>query len=643
MLQGLRKAGQSLVGKIVATILFGILIVSFAIWGIGDIFRGGPQNWVARVGGTEISADQFRTAFNNQLQRLNQQFRTRLTTEQARSFGVDRQVLGQLINDAVLNERARELGLSASDELVARTIMEQPLFRDQNGQFNRVLFENALQQSGLSEAGFVREQRASIARIHIAEAIAGALPVPAAAREAAHRFANERRAASYFVLGPAAAGAIPAPTPEQLQAFYEERKSSFRAPEYRSLNVVAVNAAALAKPETVSDAEARQRYEQQKASFGTPERRTVQQIVFPSKEEAEAAAARIKEGAPFEAVAVERGVSAQDLELGTFAKAEMLDPAVADAAFSLKPGEVSAPVEGRFGTVLVRVTDVQPGAVRPFEELVGEIKLQIARERRAGGDRAHYDARAEIDPVYNEIEDMRAGARPLADIAKEKNLPLVQVAAVDQTGRDKGGQVVQDLPEARSLLQAAFASDVGVDNEPLRTQDGGYVWFDVTGIEPPRDKPLDEVRAEVERQWRENEISQRLAEKARQLVDRLDKGEPIEALAGEVGAEAKAAADLARRSPKDELTADVVARVFATPVGKAGSASSANDSRVVFKVTAATVPPLLTTTQQAQQAEEQFRDGFADTLVAEYIAQAQSQVQVTVNQQALQTALGGGG
>jgi len=633
MLQGLRKVGQGLVGKIVITVLFGILIVSFAIWGIGDIFRGGPRNWVARVGDTEISTDQFRTAFNNQVQRLNRQFRGRLTTEQARAFGVDRQVLSQLVNEAVLDERARQLGLSVSDELVARWVREQPMFQGQDGQFSRVLFENVLRESGLTEAGFVREQRTAIARTHIAEAMAGVLPVPAAAREAFHRLGTERRTAAYLILGPAAAGEIPAPTPEQLEAFYAERKSSFRAPEYRALSVLVLDAAALARPETVPDTDARRRYEEKKESFGTPERRTVQQIVFPSREEAEAAAARIKEGAPFEALAAERGVSAQDLELGTFAKAEMLDPAVAEAAFAVQPGEVSSPVQGRFGNVLVRVTLVQPESVRPFEEVAGEIKRQLAQER----------ARTEIDRVHDEIEDLRAGARPLADIAREKNLTLVAIPAVDQAGRDKGGNPIQNLPESQSLLQAAFASDIGVDNEPLRAREGGYVWFDVTAIDPAREKTLDEVRVEAERQWRENEVSQRLAEKARQIVERLDNGEAPEAVAASTGVEAKTASDLARRTAKDDLAAEVVTRIFTTPVGKSGSAASGPESRAVFKVMAASVPPLMTTTQQVQQIENQFRDGVADTLLAEYIAQAQSQIAVTINQQALQAALGGGG
>ena len=129
MLRGMRKASQGVVGKVVATVLFGILIISFAIWGIGDIFRATPQNVVARVGQTDITTDQFRVAFHNEFQRINRQFGGRLTQQQARAFGLDQQVLARLVNDAILNERAKDLGLSVSDQLVVRTIADQPAFR----------------------------------------------------------------------------------------------------------------------------------------------------------------------------------------------------------------------------------------------------------------------------------------------------------------------------------------------------------------------------------------------------------------------------------------------------------------------------------------------------------------------------------
>jgi peptidyl-prolyl cis-trans isomerase D len=626
----MRKAGQTLVGKIIATVFFGALIVSFAIWGIGDIFRGAPASTVAEVGDTTISVDQVRNAYTNQLQQLSRQFRTVITPEQARMFGLDQQVLNSLVTEAVLAEEAKRLGLSVSDELVARSIVENPAFKGADGQFNRALFDQALRNAGLSEPGFVQEQRASMARAQLAEALAGEAAVPAAAKQALHRFTAERRTASYLVLNAAMAGDIPAPTDDQLKSFFEERKGNFRAPEYRAVSVMALDAASIAKPDDVSEADARQYYEQRKANYGQPERRTIQQIPFTSPQDAQAASAKIKEGTTFEAIAAERGVAASGLELGTFAKTEMLDAAVADAAFSLPQGGVSEPIQGRFGPVIIRVTQIQPESVRPFEEVAAEIRGAVARER----------AQSQIERVHDEIEDLRAGAKPLADIAKEKGLTLVQVPAMDAQGLDKAGTPV-NVPERGAVAKAAFESDIGVDNEALRTS-SGYVWYDVTGIEPSREKSLDEVRDQVAAQWREDQISQRLTEKARQMTERLDKGEAIEAVAQEVNAPVKNAVDLARNTAKDDLSAEAVNRIFATPVGKTGNAANTADSRVVYKVTAATVPPMVTTTQEAQNIENQLRSGIGDDLINQYIAQARQDLGVTINQQALRQATGSG-
>lgn len=629
MLRNMRKAGQTIVGKVIATIFFGALILSFAIWGIGDIFRATPASTVAEVGDTTITVDQARNAYTNELQRLGRQFRTVISPEQARAFGLDQQVINNLVTDAVLAEKARDMGLSVSDQLVAASIVNNPAFKGADGQFNRALFDQALRNINLSEAGFVQEQRSAMARLHLAEAIAGDINVPLAANEALHRYASERRASTYLLLTAAMAGDIPAPTAEQLQSFFNERKSTFRAPEYRAVTAMALDAAALAKPDAVSEADARARFEQQKAKYGTPERRTIQQITFPSQAEAEAAAAKIKEGATFESIAAERNVSPQDLELGTFTKAEMLDQAVADAAFSLEQGAASAPVAGRFGPVLLRVTQIQPEAVRPFEEVAAELRQEVATERAQG----------QIERLHDEIEDLRAGAKPLADIAREKGLTLVQAPAVDANGLDKAGNPV-DIPAKEAVVKAAFASDIGVDNEALRTGTG-YVWYDVTGIEASREKALDEVRDQVATQWREDQIAQRLTERARGLTERLEKGEAIEAVAQEAGTTVKTATDLARNAAKDDLTAEAVNRIFAVPVGKAGHAANGPDARAVFKVTSATVPPLVTSTQQAQNIENQLRTGIGDDLINQYIAQVRQDLGVTINQQALRQATGG--
>jgi peptidyl-prolyl cis-trans isomerase D len=630
MLRGIRQVGQSAVGKVIATILFVLLIGSFAVFGISDVFRTTSPTTVARVGKTDIGVEQFRVAYNNELQRLGRQFRTTLTPDQARMLGIDQRVAANLITQAVLGEEARRIGLSASDQLVVRSIMDEPAFKGGDGQFNRALFEQVLSSNGLSEQSFVNEQRGALTRTQLADALVGELTVPTPARDAMHRFTAERRGATYFVLTPATAGEIPAPTQEQVQAFYNDRKSSFMAPEYRAVTVLSLDAAAIAKADTVTDADALARYEQDKSKFGTAEQRTIQQITFPAAEDAEAASNKIKSGATFDQVATERNVPASELELGTFTRAQMLDPAVAEAAFALPSNGVSGPVAGRFGPVIVRVTNIVPEQVKPFDEVAAQIRSEMAQQKAQG----------EIESLHDQIEDMRASARPLADIAKEKGLTLLQVPAVNKQGLDKAGNPVM-LPAKDAVITAAFASDVGVDNEALRSP-GGYVWYDVTGIEPPREKSLDEVRDEVVRQWRDDEVASRLVEKARAVTERLEKGDTIETLAQENGATVKTATDLARRTAKDDLSDEAVTRIFSTFVGKGGNAATTGGNRAVFKVTSATVPPMMTTTQEAQRINDQLKAGMSDDLIGEYVAQLRNDLGVTLNQQVMRQVTGGG-
>jgi peptidyl-prolyl cis-trans isomerase D len=633
MMQGLRNAGKSLVGKIVVGILFSLLILSFAVWGVNDIFRGGVRTAVATVGEVEISAETFRTAYQAEVQRIQRQARQSITPDRARALGIDQRVLARLITEAALDQRANTLGLAVSDDLVARSVREDQAFRGPNGEFDRNRFNDILRDNNLSEPAFVREQRSAISRLQLADALTAAFPVPMAAREAVHRYGAERRTAEYAVLPVEAAGEIPTPTEEQLRAFHEERKTAFRAPEYRAVNALVLTPQTLMKPESVSEADARARYEQVKgARFGKAERRVIEQMVFPDPAEAKAVSDGIKSGAlTFEAAAKERGIEPASLALGTFARSELIDENVADAAFALPAGGVSVPVQGRFGTVLLRVADILPESVRPFEEVADEVRREVAAER----------ARTALGEVHDRIEDQRAGALPLADIAKERGLALTTLPPVERTGLDKAGNPAVNVPEREALLSAAFASDIGVDNEALRTRDGGYVWFDVTGIEPARDRTFEEVRADVEAQWRAEEIARRLRERATGFVERIERGEAFETVAGEAGTNVQSAADLARGTPQGDLTGPVVGQIFATPVGKAGQAALADGRRVIFRPTGAFVPPYVTTSQASETVENQLRTVFTDDVLSQYVSRIQSEVGVTINQDVLRRAVGG--
>src|SRR5579884_759341 len=135
MLQGLRTASQSWYGRAILAIVMGFIVVSFAIWGIGDIFRGFGSGKLAQVGSIDISSQEYRNAYQNQLQRIQRQARRAITNEEARAIGLDREVLSQLVAQAALDQKARQLGLAMGEEELAKTILNDANFKGPNGQF----------------------------------------------------------------------------------------------------------------------------------------------------------------------------------------------------------------------------------------------------------------------------------------------------------------------------------------------------------------------------------------------------------------------------------------------------------------------------------------------------------------------------
>jgi peptidyl-prolyl cis-trans isomerase D len=465
MLRGLRQASSNWLGRIIMAAVVLFLVISFGIWGIGDIFRGFGVFTVAKIGRTEISIDQFRQQYNDRLQRISQQLGRPITPDQARALGIEQQILSQMVAEAALDERARQLGLGISDAEVAKRITDDPAFRGINGQFDPSRFQQLVRGAGFTEQRFVNEQRRQTLRHQLATAIAGEFAPPKTAAEAINRYQNEERGIDYVVLDGNKLGDIAMPTPEQLTAYFDAHKAVFRAPEYRKLVVLTVSPEEIAKTIEVSDQDAKRTFELRQSRYTVPERRQVQQISFPNAEEADAAAKRIADGLTFEALAAERKLTDKDIDLGTVTKVEMIDPIIAEAAFGLAPGAVSAPVSGRFATAIVRAVKIEPGSTKPFEEVENEIKRDIAVDR----------AKGEVNKIRDKIEDEYANGAKLAEIAKKLNLPVVTIDAVDRAGRSPADQPVEGLPRGVDILNDAFLADQGAENDPLTIPAGGFV------------------------------------------------------------------------------------------------------------------------------------------------------------------------
>ena len=631
MLESLRVSAQGWVGRVIMATLMGLIILSFAIWGIGDIFRGFGSNNLARVGSTEIGVDTFRDAYQTELQRQQRLERRNITNEEAHQYGLDRQVLSRLVGEATLDDQARRLGLAASDEEIKKAIVNDDTFKGMTGQFDRQTFDAFLRDEGFTEKNYMRMQRGVQLRREIIDSVISGLQLPKSLLEAIQRYQTETRTVDYILFPYAAAGTLPVPSQKELQEFFRENQALYGIPEYRSLVVLTVTPAAIAKPEDVSDTDARNRYEEvKKERFGTPEKRAVEQILYASEAEAKAARAKLDAGKTFDDLLKEKNLTPKDASLGTVTQGALIDKSIADVAFSLKEGEVSAPVKARFGTVIVRVSKIVGSTIKPYAEVSGELKREIALQR----------AQKDITRLHDAIEDQRTSGQSLAEAAKSVGLEPRIIDAIDATGNDPKGVPVKDLADATSLLKAAFASDIGVDNDTLRVPGGGYQWFEVAKIDKARDKTFNEAKADVEKAWHDDQAGKLLLAKTAELTKKLDAGESLASIAAAEGKlEVKHANDV-KRSGSTSLALNVVTQIFNVPLHRAGSVESEDGGRYLFQVVDSKVPVFDPKAPELTKILSDVKAGYNEDIVAQYLAKLESDVGVRLNTKAFAAATG---
>src|SRR5262249_28118894 len=252
-----------------------------------------------------------------------------------------------------------QLRLNLSNEEILKQITSNPAFHGPNGQFDQSTFLYRLRDIGYTEQRFVSELRRGALRQQIVAAIGSGLTPPKVTAELIDNFRGEERSIDYVQLDGSKVGEVPAPTPEELASYFEAHKFAFRAPEYRKIQLLTVSQPEIASTIEVSEEDAKRVYQDRLKQFGMPERRHVMQISFASADDAKRASDRITGGLSFDDLVKEPDVANRLVDLGMVTKSDIIDPAVANAAFGLAEGAVSGPVNGRFGTVMLRVTKIE--------------------------------------------------------------------------------------------------------------------------------------------------------------------------------------------------------------------------------------------------------------------------------------------
>lgn len=626
-LDTLRKGAARTLGLI----LVGLLVISFAVWGVADVFTGYGAQTLIRVGDTKLTSQDYMRAQQEVLRAMSSQAGRSLSLQEARALGLDMRVLERLVGGAAVDAHASHLGLGVSDSALLEQIMKDPSFKDGTGNFSPGLFAQALRNIGMNEQGYLYSMRETNLRRQLLTTVGEVPNSPKILLEALNRFNGETRSLRYVLVPDSVAGTIADPTEEELKRYYDNHHAKYTQPEYRKIGVLAVTPETVKEKVGISEDDMEAAYEAEKEQLGTPERRRVQQIAFPDETAANAAHQKIQSGTDFVEVAKEQGRSESDIDLGEVTRGEMADPVIAEVAFKLDKDEVSQPTTGKLGSVvLLRVTEITEGKTPTYEEAKAELEEKLLKDRASGA----------IFELHDKIEDELAGGARLSEIAEKLDLTYQMVEQVDREGRKPDGSEVT-LPAQKEVLNGAFATDTGVENDPIDAKDDGVIWYEVLGVTPEQLKPLDQVKDQVARDWRTEETRNRVAKAAQDLVNSLSGGQKsLEDVAKELDVEVLTSDPLKREGITVHILPATVTQAFTLPEGGFGAAPSGiGEGRIVFQVEKVTPPEPLKENEIARLSRELGLLISEDT-IAEYFSALENRYGVTVNEQALAKLVG---
>lgn len=618
MLESLRKWASGWV----AFFFISLLILSFGIWGISSYITGGRSgNALATVGSKEITAQEYQRAFGNELSALSRRAGQRISHEQARAVGLDSRVLSQLIGSTAIEAHAENLGLELSDAAVAAGLEKDPNFQNA-GKFDRNLVLRLQQELGVTERGLLELRRKDELTSQITSAFLRATVVPDEMVDSLADWRGETRVISYFTIDLNKLPQPPEPTDEELKKTYKDDQRRFMTEPRRDLSILQLSIADLKKKADIPEAEIRKAYEKTKQSYEVPEKRRIEQIAFQDTAAAEKALADIKAGKDFLEVAKENQATESDVKLGLKAKKDLIDPKIAEAAFSLAKEQVSEVIEGAFATVIVRVTEIEPGRSPSFEEVRDKVADRLATEW----------ANAKLQEYYGLVDDGRAEGKPLKQIAADLDLPFFDLKQVTRGNVGEDGKPALTVPDATTIINEGFRAEIGLEGEPVQLADGGYAWVDVTKITEPILPPFDQVKEEVKRFWTEEKKRSILINAAKSFVERLNAGEDFAKIAAEAGGNVQTTAAVGRSTIPDGLSQLAVTHAFSLRKGTFSSTETSDGtSRLVFRVDEINKAPDPSVELKQQLKNEILQQLRADTIAA-YVSALQERLGVEINQ-----------
>ena len=527
MLQALRGKKSGLLVKIILV----VITIGFSFWGIESYLFTSVDSSIAKVNGTEISQDQFRQRFDENRQRMMQMMNGQLDASFFERPEMKKQVLDQLINERVLLDANKDLGVSVTDDRIKREILSVPAFQ-KDGKFDPDTYKMLLQAQQMSPRSFEERVREDLAVRELPQQVGSAVLVTDAELDSYLRLKDQRRDLRYVKLDKPAPDTSPV-SDDDINAYYKSHTAEFTTPERVALDYVELDGSKVEVNATPDDAVLKDRYEKEKSRFVSAEQRLASHILVkvPGKgspddqkqalAKAEGIAKEAKAGKDFAALAKQDsddlGSKNQGGDLGWLEKGQT-DEAFENALFAMKKGDISDPVLTSDGYSIIDLRDVREGKTRSFEDVKPELAKEYATTEK---DRAYTDKAGRLtDLTYQDPSSLDAAAKDLG-------------LTVQKTGlfARTGGAGIAENP---NVVKAAFSDSVLVQNnnsDPIELGPNHIVVVRIAEHKPATPMPLDTVKELVRARVEAERTSKQAKERADKLFADLGNGETLDKIA----------------------------------------------------------------------------------------------------------------
>jgi peptidyl-prolyl cis-trans isomerase D len=618
--------------------LLGVLISSFAIWGIGDIFTSRSLS-VAEVGDKEISSEQYLREFQNRLRNFQAQFGPEFDTERAVSLGVHRIVLDEIIQRTSLDEEARELGLVGSPLNVTKAIREMDVFFDPSGKFNLYNYQQALISAGITEQTFEESMLKEHARAQLVETIMTANPVPKALVDTLYTFRKEKRRAKILNIQSSDVGTIEAPDEATLLSHFEQYENFFMYPEFRDLQILVIDPLSFSNEMEFSEDELLEAYDERTGQYYTPEMRELQLLVLDDQQTAQAVYERTQQGESLVDIGMDLlGFSIEDVNIGEMDKYSLeldYNEVASERVFELVEGGVSQPIQTMFGWHVFQVSNISPA----IEILYADVREDLIKELSSI---AGYDA---VYSLVEGIEDSLAAGNDFESILEENGLSATHLSEVDRNGLNKEGFMTAEASTLLPYIADGFSSLPGDELIMQSFGEAGFYLVQVNEVFPAVVREFQEVENGVRASWYSNERILRAGEMANQALLEAQAGVSIEEIAKKFSADVVETDILQRDQSRGnlEIARPIFDLIYSLDKGEFDlERSSTNDGYLLVGVTMI-APGIPNENDPAYQALKQtLSSEISQGLLTEYQRAVAISLGVDVNSQLLEDLFTGG-